>query len=81
MLHKVGICNINNACHGYLAILWRVEDVNGTGFDAVGLGPSVKSEAALSAPTVSIWEGAIVPEEGKYPMNILKEKKSPEVYR
>ncbi len=49
--------------HTHLAVLWCVEDVHSAGFDAVGLGPSVQSKAALSAPTVSAWKGAIVPEE------------------
>lgn len=44
----------------YLAVLWCIEDVHSTGLDTVGLGPSVQSEAALSAPTVSVWKGAIV---------------------
>lgn len=46
--------------HTYFAVLWRVEDVHGAGFDAVGLGPSVQGKAALSPPAVSAWKGAIV---------------------
>lgn len=47
--------------HTYLAVLRRVEDVHCAGLDAVGLGPSVQSEAALSAAPVSAWKRAIVP--------------------
>lgn len=46
--------------HTHLAVLWCVEDVHSAGFDAVGLGSSVQSEATLSAPTVSAWKRAIV---------------------
>lgn len=37
----------------YLAVLRRVEDVHGAGFDPVGLGPPVQRKAALPAPAVS----------------------------
>lgn len=47
--------------HTYFAVLWRVEDVHSAGFDAIGLGPSVQGEAALSAPAISAWKRAIVP--------------------
>lgn len=53
----------NTQTRTYLAVLWCVEDVHSAGFDAVGLGPSVQSEAALSAPTVPAWKRAIVPGE------------------
>lgn len=49
----------------YLAVLWCVEDVHCAGFDAIGLGPSVQSKAALSAPPISAWKTAIVPEKFK----------------
>lgn len=52
-----------NACaNTHLAVLGCVKDVHSTGFDAIGLGPSVQSEPALSAPAVSTWKRAIVPE-------------------
>lgn len=58
-----------------LAVLGCVEDVNSAGFDTVGLGPSVQSKAALSAPTVSAWKRAIVPAEKQTKITTYEKKK------
>jgi hypothetical protein len=52
--------------HTHLAVVWCVEDVNSAGFDSVGLGPPVQSEAALPPPPVSTGERTIVPRECKH---------------
>ena len=49
--------------HTHLAVVWCVEDVNSAGFDSVGLGPPVQSEAALPPPPVPTGQRTIVPTE------------------
>lgn len=49
--------------HTHLGVLWWIKDVHSAGFDAVGLGPTVQSKAALPAPAVPTWKRAIVPKK------------------
>ena len=50
------------SCSVYLAGLGSGEDVDGAGFDTVGLRPSVESKPAFPSTAVPVGQGAIVPE-------------------
>lgn len=59
--HSVWSKRAGDSQGGYLAGLWRVEDVNGARLDTVGFGPPVQSETAFPSAPVSVGQGSIVP--------------------